>query len=154
MTHCAFYIIALSMHPALRLGLTPDEATTGRGLLDELAVGEAAPQISHEVGLLLDVLVSEDRGDGPGRLLCVVEGNTTLWSGQLQLFDMARPGWADLREHVVDNVVLNDAVEDVAADETKVTVDGGHGALDEGPLVCLVVLGIFMRVVKVRDGNW
>jgi len=30
----------------------------------------------------------------------------------------------NLREHVVNNMVLNDAVEDVAADETKIAVNG------------------------------
>lgn len=59
----------------------------------------------------------------------------------------------DLREHVVDNVVLNDAVENVTADEAKVTVHGGGSTLDKSPLVGLVVRGLWVGVVKVGDGN-
>jgi hypothetical protein len=53
----------------------------------------------------------------------------------------------------VNNVVLNDTVEDVAADKAKVTVNGGGSALDEGPLISLVVLGLGVSVVEVGDGN-
>lgn len=53
----------------------------------------------------------------------------------------------------MNNVVLNDAVEDVAADEAKVTVNGGGSALDEGPLISLIVLGLRVSVVKVSNGN-
>lgn len=48
---------------------------------------------------------------------------------------------------------LDDAVEEVAADETKVAVDGREGALDEGPVVGVEVGEVGVRVVEVRDGH-
>jgi hypothetical protein len=53
----------------------------------------------------------------------------------------------------VNNVVLNDAVEDVAANEAEFTVNGRKGTLDESPLVCLVVRRLGMSVMQVGDGN-
>jgi histidinol phosphatase-like PHP family hydrolase len=50
-------------------------------------------------------------------------------------------------------MVLNDAVEDVAANEAKFTVNSRKGTLDESPLVCLVVRRLGMSVVQVGNGN-
>jgi hypothetical protein len=50
-------------------------------------------------------------------------------------------------------VVLDDAVEDVAADEAKLSVNGGSSTLDKSPLVGFVVGGLRVSVVEVRDGN-
>ena len=47
-------------------------------LLDVLALGEALPQVTEEVGLLRNVAFAEQRSNGPGGLLGVVEGNTTV----------------------------------------------------------------------------
>ena len=58
-----------------------------------------------------------------------------------------------LREHVVDNVVFNDAVENVAADESEVTVNSGCCTLEESPLVCFVVGSILVSVVEIGNGN-
>lgn len=58
-----------------------------------------------------------------------------------------------LREHVVNNVVLDNAVEDVATNEAKLAVDGGSSALNESPFLGLVVRGLRVSVVEVRDGN-
>ena len=55
---------------------------------------------------------------------------------------------------MVHNVVLDDAMEHVAADEAKVTVDGGGGALDESPVLGLVMRGLLVGVVKIGDGNY
>jgi hypothetical protein len=33
-------------------------------------------------------------------------------------------GWIHIREHVVNNMVLNNAVEDVTTNEAKLTIDG------------------------------
>ena len=53
----------------------------------------------------------------------------------------------------MDDVVLDDAVEDVAADETEFAIDSGSSALDEAPLIGFVVRGILVGVVEVRDGD-
>ena len=60
----------------------------------------------------------------------------------------------DLREQMVDNVGVDDAVEEVAADEAKVAVNRGQGALDEGPAVGLEVVDLRVSVVQVGDGNY
>jgi hypothetical protein len=60
----------------------------------------------------------------------------------------------NVREHVMNNVVLNDAMEDVAANEAKFTIDGRSGTLDESPVVGLVVRSILVGVVKVSDRNY
>jgi hypothetical protein len=60
----------------------------------------------------------------------------------------------DVREEVVDHVVLNDAVEEVAADEAKLAVDGGQSSLDKGPVLGIIVRHIDVGVVQVGDGNY
>lgn len=65
------------------------------------------------------VVTAHDRLDGLGGLVGVVEGNG-----------------ADV---VVQNVGLDDTVQQVAADEAKLTVNGCSGALDKGPLFAGVV---------------
>jgi hypothetical protein len=40
---------------------------------------------------------------------------------------------------MVDDVSVDDAMEEVAADEAKVAIDSGEGALDEGPALGLEV---------------
>jgi hypothetical protein len=54
----------------------------------------------------------------------------------------------------VNHVVLDDAVEDVAANEAKLTINGRSGTLDKRPVFGFVVRGILMGVVKVSDGNY
>lgn len=49
---------------------------------------------------------------------------------------------------------VDDAVEEVAADEAKVAVNRGQGALDEGPAVGLEVVDLGVGVVQVGDGNY
>jgi hypothetical protein len=55
---------------------------------------------------------------------------------------------------MVDNVGVNDAVEEVAADEAKVAVNRGQGALDEGPAVGLEVVDLGVGVMEIGDGNY
>ena len=55
---------------------------------------------------------------------------------------------------MVHNVVLDDAMEHVAADETKVTIDGGRSALDESPVLGFVMWGLLVGVVEIGDGNY
>ena len=50
-------------------------------------------------------------------------------------------------------MVLNNAVEDVAADPAKLTINSRHGALHERPVVSLVVSSILVGVVQVGDGD-
>ena len=49
---------------------------------------------------------------------------------------------------------LDDAVEEVAADEAEVAVDGREGALDEGPVLSVEVGDVGVRVVEVGDGDY
>lgn len=52
---------------------------------------------------------------------------------------------------MVNDVVLDDSVEDVAANEAEFTVNGGKRTLDKSPLVGLVVRSILVGVVQVRN---
>lgn len=54
---------------------------------------------------------------------------------------------------MVHNVLLDDAVEDVLANESEITVNGGQGALDKGPALLGVVVHLRVIVVQVSDGN-
>lgn len=74
-----------------------------------------------------------------------------LWAVS-QGFRETRGG--NIREQVVDDVLVNDAVEEVAADEAKVAVDGGEGALDVGPALGVKVGDVGVVVVEVGDGDW
>ena len=55
---------------------------------------------------------------------------------------------------MVDDVGIDDAVEEMAADKPKITVHGGEGALDERPALGVVVVHLGVVVVEVSDGNW
>lgn len=54
---------------------------------------------------------------------------------------------------MVNNVVLNDAVEQVAANKAKLSVDSGQGALDKGPVLGLIVRHLHVGVVEIGDGD-
>lgn len=54
---------------------------------------------------------------------------------------------------VVQNVSLDDAVEEVAADEAKFTVDGGGSTAGEVPGFGRVVRKRRIGVLKIGDGN-
>ena len=77
--------------------------------------------------------VAQKRADGGGGLLLLVEG--------------------DAGEEVVDDVGVDDAVEQVAADPAEVAVDGGQGTFDIGPALGVVVVDLGVVVVEVRDGD-
>ena len=79
-------------------------------------------------------MLAHDGLDGLGGLVGVVEG--------------------DGGDVVVENVGLDDAVEEVAADETEFTVDGGGGAADVVPGRGLVVGERRVGVLEVGDGNY
>ena len=107
------------------------------GGLDELAHTGTVPHGLEEtspagVGLSA-VVLAHDSLDGIAGLVGVVEG--------------------DVADIVVQDVSLDDAVEDVAADETKVTVDGGSSATGEVPDLGLVVRKSGVGVLQEGDGN-
>jgi hypothetical protein len=54
---------------------------------------------------------------------------------------------------MVNNVELDDTVEQLTADKSKVSVNSGQGALLESPCALLEVLGLVVVVVKVSDGD-
>ena len=58
-----------------------------------------------------------------------------------------------LREHVVDHVILNDTMENVATDEAKVTIDSAGSTLDECPFFGLIMRSLWVGVVNVCDSN-
>ena len=80
--HTAFFNRESHLSKSVRLfsrGLGPHKGSLlcTHTLLDELEIREALPELAQEAGLLLDVVLAEQRGDGPGGLLCVVEGDTS-----------------------------------------------------------------------------
>ena len=54
---------------------------------------------------------------------------------------------------MVNNVKLDDAVEQLTADETKVSVNSGQSTLLESPGALLEVRGLAVVVVKVSNGD-
>jgi hypothetical protein len=48
---------------------------------------------------------------------------------------------------MMNDVRINDAVEEVAADKSKIPIDGGQRALHKGPRICIVMVQVFMSVV-------
>jgi hypothetical protein len=59
----------------------------------------------------------------------------------------------DGRDVVVQDVRLDDAVHQVAADEAELAVDGGRGAAGEGPGVTGVVRERGVGVLEEGDGD-
>jgi hypothetical protein len=59
----------------------------------------------------------------------------------------------NIREQMVDDVGIDDAVEEMAADKSEIAVHGGEGALDEGPAISLEVVHVWVVVVKVGNSN-
>lgn len=91
---------------------------------------EEAPTAVLDVGA---VVLAHDGLDGLGGFVGVVEG--------------------DGGDVVVENVGLDDAVEDLAADEAKLAVDGGGGATSEVPGLAGVVGKGGVGVLEVGDGD-
>jgi hypothetical protein len=60
----------------------------------------------------------------------------------------------DVADIVVQHVGLDDTVEDVAADEAEVTVDGSGGTTGEVPDLGLVVREGRVGVLQEGDGDW
>ena len=79
------------------------------------------------------VVVAHDLLDGLAGLIGVVEG--------------------DVANIVVQNVGFDDAVEDVAAHESKVTVNGGGSPAGKAPHLRLVVRQSWVSVLQEGDGD-
>jgi hypothetical protein len=62
-------------------------------------------------------------------------------------------GAFDLREDVVHDMVLDDAMEDVAANEAKLAIHCRHSAFLVCPSSLLIVWRFGVRVVEVSDGD-
>jgi hypothetical protein len=92
--------------------------------------GDEAKRTVFDIGA---VVLAHDLLDGLGSLVGVVEG--------------------DGRDVVVENVGLDDAVEEAAADETELTVDSSSGTASVGPGLSVVVRKGRVSVLKVGDGN-
>lgn len=86
------------------------------------------------VGNVGAVVAAHDGLDGLGGLVGVVEG--------------------DGADVVVQDVCLDDAVQQVAADESELAINGRGGALDKGPLLACVVGQGRVGVLQEGDGNW
>lgn len=102
-----------------------------------MAHASAGPQGTDEAnGTVLDVgavVLAHDGADGIGGLVGVVKGN---------------------RGHVVvQDVGLDDAVQQVTADEAHLTIDGGGSATDKVPLLGSVVRQRGVGVLQEGDGN-
>jgi hypothetical protein len=54
---------------------------------------------------------------------------------------------------MVNNVMLNNAVEQVAANEAELSVDGGQSTLDKGPVLGVIVRHLHVGVVQISDGD-
>lgn len=108
------------------------------GGFHEVAHAGAGPEGLEEAGpsgvSLGAVVVAHHLLDGLAGLIRVVEG--------------------DGADVVVQDVGLDDAVEDVTADETKVTVDGGGSTTGEVPRLGLVVGQAGVGVLEVGDGDY
>lgn len=92
---------------------------------------EESKRSSLDVGA---VMLSHDWLDGFGGLIGVVE-----WDG------------ADV---VVEDVGLDDAVEEMTADESKFTIDGCGGSTDVVPALTRVVRKCWVGVLKEGDCNY
>lgn len=110
---------------SLRAGLDP--------LAHAGALVHGLDEADGAVGDVGAVVAAHDGLDGLGGLVGVVEG--------------------DGADVVVQDVRLDDAVQQVAADEAELAVDGCGGALDKGPLLAGVVGQGRVGVLQEGDGN-
>ena len=105
--------------------------------LDPLAHASAAPESTDETNgtasSIGSVVLAHDGLDSLGSLISVIEGNG-----------------ADV---VVEDVGLDDAVEEVAANESELAIDGGSGAADKVPLLSGVVRERGVGVLEEGDGD-
>ena len=96
-------------------------------VVNNLAGAEGINQRLQVHALFKAVLIAQVRNNGVGCLLTVVKRN---------------PG-----EEMVNDMVVNNLVEEMASDETKSSVDGAKRTLDEGPCILIIVRDIRVSVV-------
>lgn len=60
----------------------------------------------------------------------------------------------DLWEEVVHHMIVNDLVEEVAANEADASIDCAKSTLREGPGLFSVIWHIRMRMVEVGNRNY
>ena len=108
------------------------------GWLDPLAGPHVDVQGSEETNNTIlgvaAVVLAHDWLDGLGGLIGVVERN----GGDV----------------VMEDVSLDDTVEELATNESKLTIDGSGGTTGKVPRVCVVVRKRWVSVLKVGDGDW
>ena len=57
------------------------------------------------------------------------------------------------REYVVNNVIFDDTMEEMATDEAEISINSRQSTLLVGPGFVLVVWNLGMRVVEICDCN-
>lgn len=112
---------------------------------------EGFPQVAEERCLLLYIFIAEEGCNGKRGFFAVVEGDAP---DMVSLMYKNGQLLRDSREDVVHDVVLDDAVENVAPDEAKLAVDGRHCAFLVCPGALLVVRCFRVCVVQVCDCDW
>ncbi len=97
--------------------------------------------------------VSEHGLDGIGGLFGMVKGDATRKRSEVE---RKSQGIATLhiREQVMNDVVLDNAVEEMAANKAKFSVNSGQRTLDKGPGAGLEVRHVHVGMVKVGNGNY
>lgn len=58
-----------------------------------------------------------------------------------------------LREQMVNNVVLDDAMEEMASNKAKVSVHCCKGSLDKCPVLCIKMRHVGVSMVQVGDSD-
>lgn len=100
----------------------------------DLASTECVDQRLQIESLVETILVSKERDNCVRCLLRMVERN---------------PG-----EQVVNNVIVDDFVEEVASDKAKSSIDRAKGAFDKGPGLLIIVWDGGVSMMQVGDGDW
>lgn len=60
----------------------------------------------------------------------------------------------NLGEQVMNDMIINDLVEEVASNEAESSVNSTKGTLDKGPRILIVMRDIRMSVVQIGNGNY
>jgi hypothetical protein len=89
----------------------PVEDTIDFGIVHIVTGSVCLDQGPQKRSIITMISVTQDRDNSIGGLLRLVEG--------------------DFREQVVHNMVVNDVMEEVAADEAKVTINSGQSAVNK-----------------------
>lgn len=106
--------------------------------LNPLAGSERGPHSSNEAEAAIfcvrAIMMAHDLLDGFSGFISIIKGDG-----------------ADI---VVENVGFDDAVQELAADESKFTIDSSSGSTGEIPCLRLIVGKGWVGVLQEGDGNW